>query len=103
MKRRKTTTWLIFVLAFLFLGNIYDAGGTLGVKYVSAFVAIVAIVATLRRFDLSAEAMFVGAGLFVVWPTWSFVYGLINGAEPGLPFIQVSSFFLSGLLSGLVF
>ncbi len=102
MKRRKTTTWLIFVLAFLFLGNIYDAGGTLGVKYVSAFVAIVAIVATLRRFDLSAEAMFVGAGLFVVWPTWSFVYGLINGADPGLAFSQVSSFLFAGILAGLI-
>jgi hypothetical protein len=102
MKRRKTTTWLIFVLAFLFLGNIYDAGGTLGVKYVSTFIAMVAIVATLRRFDLSAEAMFVGAGLFIVWPTWSFVYGLANGADPGIALNQVSSFLFAGILAGLI-
>jgi hypothetical protein len=102
MKSRKTTTWLICVLAFLFLGNIYDPGGTLGVKYVSSLVAIVAIVATLKQFDLSAEAMFVGTGLFVVWPTWSFVYGLVNGADPGIAFSQVSPFLFAGILAGLI-
>jgi hypothetical protein len=30
MKRDKTLIWLICVLAFLFLGNIYDLGGTRG-------------------------------------------------------------------------
>src|SRR5260370_5351810 len=46
--------------------------------------------------------MLVGVGVFVVWPTWLFVYGLVNGADPGIALNQVSSFLFAGILAGLV-
>jgi hypothetical protein len=90
------------VVLFLFLANIYDMGGTLGIKYVSFFVASGAIVTAATWFDLSIPEILVGVGLFVIWPTWSLLYGVAQGADLSLAVSQVTPFLFACVLAVLL-
>jgi hypothetical protein len=102
MKRAANSAPLMWIVAFLFLANIYDPGGTFGIKYASAVVGVATIIVTMRWFELARTELMVGIGLFAVWPAWSLVYGLLNRADAVVAVGQVIPFLFAPILAGLI-
>jgi hypothetical protein len=99
MHERRTALWLVSVLAFLVLANIYDTSGALSLKYVAFFVACVSVLWTLPHFSLSLRATGAGLLLFVAWPTWSLLFGAARGGDLSVGVSQVTPFLFALLLA----
>lgn len=67
--------------AFFVLANIYDMGGTHGLKYVSYLVVALVIPFARRPLHLRVYEEFGIASLFLVWPACCLFIGLFNGSE----------------------
>jgi hypothetical protein len=70
----------IFYVFFL-LANIYDMGGTHGLKYVSYALPPILVFFTHKPVHFSAQEVVGIASLFFGWPLICFVLGLLNGAN----------------------
>jgi hypothetical protein len=66
---------------FFVLANIYDMGGTHGLKYISYLVLALLIPFARRPLRLRVYEEFGIALLFLVWPACSLFMGLFNGAD----------------------
>jgi len=51
---------MMLVLGFLFVANIFDPGGTFGIKYVATLLVCLICACTVRYADLTAGEMAVG-------------------------------------------
>jgi hypothetical protein len=89
---RRTAVLGLTALSFLFVANIYDPGGALGVKYVASALVCLCCVWTVRYLDLTAWEMAAGLFLFVLWPVWEFLYGTIRGGDVTVAATQVTPF-----------
>src|ERR1700676_5239925 len=99
LKRR--TGAVKMILVFLFVSNVYDPGGALGLKYVAFFFLCVSAVWTLKYFELSALEMLGGLLLFVVWPCWPLLFGALRKGDMSVGASQVTPF-LFGLALAFV-
>jgi len=93
---------LIATLAFLFVANIFDPLGTLGLKYLAFLVAAATSIWTLKYFDLSSRALTIGLTLFVIWPAWSLLYGAAREGDMSVGLTQVTPFVFAWLLAVIV-
>src|SRR5437016_3302830 len=87
-----TASLLTIVLVFLFAANVYDPRGALGLKYVAFFIASVCSLWTLRFIDLSFREIIAGSLLFVVWPCWSLLFGVVRNGDVLIGISQVTPF-----------
>jgi hypothetical protein len=83
---------LAVALALLFVANIYDPGGAFGVKYFATLLISLCCVWTLRFVDLSAGEMALGLLLFIVWPAWTLLYGVVRKGDVAIGVAQVTPF-----------
>jgi hypothetical protein len=90
---------LIAALAFLFVANIFDPLGALGLKYFAFIVVALSSLWALKYFDLSSRALTVGLLLFMVWPIWSLLYGLVRGGDFSVGLTQVTPFIFAWVLA----
>jgi hypothetical protein len=83
----KTVTFatVLALIPYLFfvLANIYDMGGTHGLKYISYMLLFLLIPFARRPLNLRVHEEFGIALLFLVWPACTLFMGLANGAELG--------------------
>jgi len=93
---------LAMVLLLLFLANVFDPGGTFGLRYFAFGVAVLSTFWTWTYFDLSARALTTGLILFVVWPAWSLLLGAARGGDPFMAIVQVAPFIFVPLLALLL-
>lgn len=90
---------LVAVLLLLFMANVFDPGGALGVRYVAFVVACLSTLWALRFFYLPPRALIVGLVLFVVWPMWELFYGVVRGGDVFEGIVQVAPFLFVCLLA----
>lgn len=83
---------LTSALAFLFVANIYDPGGAFGVKYFATLLVSLICVRTVRYVDLSAGEMALGLLLFILWPAWTLLYGVVRKGDVAVGIAQVTPF-----------
>jgi hypothetical protein len=86
------------VLVFLFASNVFDPGGKLGLKYIAFLVATVFALWTLKYFYLPSRALTIGLILFLVWPTWSLLYGIARRGDLSVGLAQVTPFLFAWIL-----
>lgn len=96
---RKRARWLTAVLLFLFIANVFDPGGALGVRYVAFVVACLSTFWALKFFYLPPRALILGLVLFVVWPIWELFYGVLRDADLFVGIVQIAPFLFVGLLA----
>jgi len=77
--------YLFFVLA-----NIYDMGGTHGLKYVSYVLLFLLIPFARKPLNLRVHEEIGIALLFLIWPACALFIGLANGADPSGEFGAIS-------------
>jgi len=87
------------VLLLLFVANVFDPGGAFGLRYIAFVVAVLSTIWTVRYFNLSPRALEVGLVLFVLWPTWSLLYGAARGGDLFIGVIQVVPFLFASILA----
>jgi hypothetical protein len=90
---------LTIALGALFVANIFDPGGTLGVKYLSFLVAGLSSLWALKYFSLSLRTLTIGLILFLVWPTWSLLFGVARGGDLSVGLSQVTPFLFAWVLA----
>jgi hypothetical protein len=90
---------LTATLALLFVANIFDPLGALGLKYFAFLVAALSLFWTLKYFDLTLRALTVGLVLFVIWPTWSLLFGAARGGDMSVGLTQVTPFIFAVVLA----
>ena len=81
---KTATSWTVLALVpylFFVLANIYDMGGTHGVKYISYLVLVLLIPCARRPLNLRVHEEFGIVLLFLVWPACTLFIGLANGAD----------------------
>jgi hypothetical protein len=66
---------------FFLLANIYDMGGTHGLKYISYVLLVLMIPCARRPLNLRMHEELGIAWLFLVWPACALLIGLANGAD----------------------
>lgn len=98
--KRKTGA-INMILVFLFISNVYDPGGALGLKYVAFFFLCVSAVWTLKYFELSSLETLGGLLLLVIWPCWAFLFGALRRGDMSIGASQVTPF-LFGLALAFV-
>jgi hypothetical protein len=91
--------WLIATLVFLFVANIFDPLGTLGLKRLAFLSALLWPLWTLKYFNLSSRELTIGLTLFVVWPTWALFYGAVRGGDMTVGLTQVTPFVFAWFLA----
>ena len=96
------TRLLTAILAFLFLANVFDPRGTLGLKYFALLLAALSTVWTVKYFDLSTRALVFGLIFFVIWPGWSLLYGVVRGGDLYVGLGQVTPFVFAWVLAFLL-
>ncbi len=75
-------TVLAFIpYVFFVLANIYDMGGTHGLKYISYLLLVLLIPCARRPLNLRLHEELGIALLFLVWPACTLLIGLANGAD----------------------
>jgi hypothetical protein len=67
--------------AFFLLANIYDMGGTHGLKFISYFLLAFLIPFARKPLHLRLQEELGIVALFLAWPAFSLYLGLSNGAE----------------------
>jgi hypothetical protein len=87
------------VLLLLFVANDFDPGGAFGLRYVAFVVAVLFTFWTLKFFYLPSRALTLGFVLFVVWPTWSLLYGATHGGDLFMGVIQVVPFVFAWIIA----
>src|SRR5580658_1066253 len=90
---------LTATLAFLFVANIFDPLGSLGLKYLAFLLAALSVFWTLRYFDLTSRELALGLVIFVVWPTWSLIFGAARGGDLSVGLTQVTPFIFAVVLA----
>lgn len=85
-------------LLFLFVANVFDPGGALGLRYVAFVVAVLSTLWTLKYFDLPSRTLTLGLVLFVLWPTWSLLRGIVRGGDLFIGVVQVAPFVFAWIL-----
>jgi hypothetical protein len=98
-----TASLLNLVLLCQFLANIYDPGGALGLKYVVFCVTLVCSLWALKFMDLTLGETIAGSLLFVVWPCWSLLFGIVRNGDTLLGVSQVTPFLFGLVLASLLF
>jgi hypothetical protein len=81
-----------WVLAFLAFANVFDLGGGFGLKYLS--YALCAVFLLICRDDLrmSRSAFLVCALLFVLWPLFAAIQGVVRGGDLGRAVQRITAF-----------
>lgn len=96
----KNADWIsVAALVLLFASNILDPGGTIGLKYLGFFVATLISVRTVQSFFMPSRAIVLGVLLFLVWPTWSLLYGAASGGDLRVGVSQVTPFLFALILA----
>jgi hypothetical protein len=90
---------LTATLALLFVANIFDPLGSLGLKYLAFLLAALSVFWTLRYFDLTSRELALGLVIFVVWPTWSLLLGAASGGDLSVGVTQVTPFIFAVVLA----
>lgn len=90
---------LTATLALLFVANIFDPLGSLGLKYIAFLFAALSVFWTLRYFDLTSGELAFGLVVFVVWPTWSLLLGAACGGDLSVGVTQVTPFIFAVVLA----
>lgn len=93
---------LMIALCTLFVANIYDPGGALGLKYPAVSIAAICSLWTLRFIDLSLRETIGILTLFVVWPCWSLFFGAVRKADMSAGVTLVTPFLFALILSSLL-
>lgn len=88
-----------FVLLLLCVGNVFDPGGAFGLRYLAFAGAVLCALWNLRYFSSSSRELTIGLTLFVVWPTWSLLYGVARGGDVYIAVVQVSPFVFTLLVA----
>jgi hypothetical protein len=87
------------VLLLLFASNVFDPGGSLGLKYIAFFAAVFLSLWRLKFCSLPLRDLILGMILFVVWPSWSLLYGALRGANLSIGLAQVTPFLFAWILA----
>jgi hypothetical protein len=98
-ENRRRIRALAIILLFLFVSNIFDPGGTLGLKYLAFLVAVLSSLWTLKFFYMSPRVLALGLIVFVVWPIWSLLYGAARGGDLSVGVSQVTPFLFACVLA----
>jgi len=80
------------ILLFFFLANIFDFGGAIGIKYFSYIPIFLFFLFFNRRIGNKGDFLILFF-LFLVFPFWFLIVGIINGADFLLAFSQITPFF----------
>lgn len=81
-----------YVLLMLFLSNIFDTGGALGIKYTSFAIACLCAVWARQTRRLTSSEIIFGLIFFVLWPSWALLNGIVRGADTELAVSHVTPF-----------
>jgi len=76
----------------LLAANVFDPGGAFGLRYVAFALGTLCAFWALRLFYLPTRVLILGLLLFVVWPTWSLLYGAARGGDVFIGVVQVAPF-----------
>jgi len=90
---------LVIVLLLLFIANVFDPGGAFGLRYFAFVVALLSTLWTVKLFNLPLRVLTLGLVLFVLWPTWSLLYGAARGGDLFVGIVQVSPFIFAWILA----
>lgn len=103
VERYSISTDVIYrlVLLVFFSCNIFDMGGTFYLKYSSYALAITYLIFARSQIKLTAHEILIGGVLFLVWPMWSLLWGVIQGADFSLAFNQITPF-VTGIIAFLL-
>ncbi len=80
----------------------YDISGGLNLKYIAFFVVCLCLVQTFSYFDFSTREIIVGLLLFVLWPVWSLLSGIIRNGDKAVGLTQISPFLFVIVLAFLL-
>jgi hypothetical protein len=85
-------------LGLLIFANIFDMGGAIGIKYISFLLIIPLCFYCLQKFKIKHTILLLGLFVFIFWPIFSVLVGLINNGDISLALSQITPFFC-----GLIF
>jgi hypothetical protein len=81
-----------FVLAFLAAANVFDMGGSFGLKYGSYALCALLLVSRIREVHMPRRAFLVCLVLFIIWPLISSIHGISQGGDLGRALQRITAF-----------
>jgi hypothetical protein len=81
-----------FVLAFLAAANVFDMGGSFGLKYASYVLCALFLVLRIREIHMPRRVFLVCVVLFLIWPLISAIRGVGQGGDLGRALQRITAF-----------